>query len=135
MKNYTKSKKVNPPTDTTNDAIFKIKSCIGKKVSFKYPGNEGDKYGILKERVVIESTNEVGTVPYWDVVDLIEFKEEKEPKWMRIGYYRKPQNKLNWGSQTTITEPISVWKRILVNTAKEKKWFRDLLNEVINEIN
>jgi hypothetical protein len=120
--------------NSTNDEVSKIKSCIGKKVSFKYPGNEGDKYGILKDRVVIESSNEIGTVPYWDVVDLIEFKGEKEPLWMRIGYYRKPNDKLNWGSQTTITEPISIWKKILVNTAREKKWFRDLLTDVMTEI-
>lgn len=119
---------------STDEVIVKIKSCIGRKVSFKYPGVEGDKYGILKDRSVIESTNEVGKVPYWDVVDLIEFKEEKEPDWIRIGYYRKPKNNLNWGSQTTITEPISVWKDIFVTTAREKKWFCDLLTEVMKEI-
>jgi hypothetical protein len=55
--------------------------------------------------------------------------DEKEPKWIRIGYYRKPKDTLNWGSQTTITEPVSIWKRILVNAAREKKWFRDLLED------
>jgi hypothetical protein len=117
----------------TND-ITKILSCIGRKVSFKYPGNEGNKHGILKDRTVVESRNAVGTVPYWDVVDLIEFKGEKEPEWIRIGYYRKPKRNLNWGSQTTITEPISIWKKILVNTGREKKWFRNLLEGVINEL-
>jgi hypothetical protein len=117
----------------TND-ITKILSCIGRKVSFKYPGNEGDKHGILKDRSVVESSNAAGKVPYWDVVDLIEFKGEEEPEWIRIGYYRKPKRKLNWGSQTTITEPISIWKKILVNVAREKKWFRDLLEDVIDEI-
>jgi len=119
----------------TESEIDRIKSKIGKKVSFKYPGKEGDKHGILKDRSVVESDNTIGKVPYWDVVDLIEFKNEKEPEWIRIGYYRKPSERLNWGSQTTITEPISVWKNIFVHTAKEKKWFRDLLIEVINEIN
>lgn len=118
----------------TTDEINKILSCIGKKVSFKYPGNEGDKHGILKDRAVIESTNEPNAVPYWDVVDLIEFKGEEEPEWIRIGYYRKPNDTLNWGSQTTITEPVSIWKRILVNAASEKKWFQDLLAEVMNEL-
>ena len=118
----------------TQNEVTKIKSRIGKKVSFKYPGNEGDKHGILKDRAVIESDNVIGKVPYWDVVDLIKFKDEKKPEWIRIGYYRKPSDRLNWGSQTTITEPISVWKNILINTAKEKKWFRDLLNDVIKEI-
>jgi len=121
-------------TNSMDDVISKIKCAIGKKVSFKYPGNEGDKHGILKDRAVIESMNEIGTVPYWDVVDLIEFKGEKEPDWIRIGYYRQPNDKLNWGSQTTITEPIFVWKKILINAAREKKWFRDLLVDVMNEI-
>jgi len=121
-------------TNSSTDHIDKILSCIGRKVSFKYPGIEGDKHGILKDRAVVESTNEIGAVPYWDVVDLIEFNSEKEPEWIRIGYYRKPKQKLNWGSQTTITEPVSIWKRIFVNTAREKKWFRDLLDDVMNEL-
>lgn len=111
-----------------------ILSRIGEKVSFKFPGSEGDKHGILKDRAVIESTNAPGTVPYWDVVDLIEFKGEKEPEWIRIGYYRKPKEKLNWGSQTTITEPVSIWKRILVSAARDKKWFRELLEDVMKEL-
>jgi hypothetical protein len=112
----------------------KILSRIGKlKVSFTYPGNEGVKQGILKDRAVVESSN-VGAVPYWDVVDLIEFKGEVEP-WIRIGYYRKkPEQKLNWGGQMTITEPMSIWKKLLVNVAQEKKWFRDLLEDVMNEL-
>lgn len=121
---------INPATDD----LKKILSRIGTKVSFKYPGEEGDKHGILKDRTVVESTNAPGAVPYWDVVDLIEFKGEEEPEWIRIGYYRKPKHTLIWGSQTTITEPVSIWKRILVNAAREKKWFRDLLEEVMKEL-
>src|SRR3972149_12009975 len=120
----------NPPTDDLN----KILSRIGRRVSFKYPGNEGVKHGILKDRAVVESTNAFGAVPYWDVVDLIEVKGEEEPEWIRIGYYRKPKHTLNWGSQTTITEPVSIWKRILVNAVREKKWFRDLLEDVMIEL-
>ena len=104
------------------------------KVAFKYPGNEGDKHGILKDRSVTESINAPGTVPYWDVVDLIEFKDEQESAWLRIGYYRKPKDKLIWGGQTTITEPVSVRKKILVNAAREKKWFQNLLEDVMNEL-
>jgi hypothetical protein len=122
-------------TNLTTDERDKILSRIGSRVSFKYPGVEPDQHGILKDRVVVESTNAPGTVPYWDVVDLIQFEGKEEPKWIRIGYYRKPKHKLNWGSQTTITEPISIWKRILVNAAREKKWFRDLLEDVVNELN
>ena len=117
----------------TTDERSKILSRIGKPVSFNYPGIEEDKHGILKDRTVVESENALGTVPYWDVVDLIEFEGEKE-KWIRIGYYRKPKDTLNWGSQTTITEPISIWKKILVNAAQEKEWFRDLLEDVMEEL-
>ena len=67
-------------TNPMTNELHRILSCIGKRVSFKYPGNEGDKRGILKDRVAVESTNESGAVPYWDVVDLIEFKDEKEPE-------------------------------------------------------
>jgi hypothetical protein len=121
-------------TSATTDERGKILSRIGKEVSFKYPGSEGDKHGILKDRAVVDSTNAPGTVPYWDVVDLIQFEGEEEPEWIRIGYYRKPKHTLNWGSQTTITEPMSIWKRILVNAAREKKWFRDLLEDVMEEL-
>ena len=73
-------------------------------------------------------------VPYWDVVDLIEFKGERSPEWIRIGYYRAPKGRLQWGSQTTIAEPIGTWKRILVEAAKQKPWFRALLVSVIAEL-
>jgi len=121
-------------TKTTTDERDKILSRIGKAVSFKYPGSEGDKHGILKDRVVVESTNDTRAVPYWDVVNLIVFKGKKEPEWIRIGYSRKSKARLNWGSQTTIRESVSIWKRILVNAAREKKWFRDLLEDVMNEL-
>ena len=73
-------------------------------------------------------------VPYWDVVDLIEFPEEPEPEWIRIGYYRKPHDHLVWGSQTTITEPIEIWIKLLVKAANEKPWFKKLLNDVMDEL-
>lgn len=116
------------------DDLSKILSAIGKKVIFVYPEGEGKKQGILKDRVVVESTNQHLKVPYWDVVDLIEFEGEQEQR-IRIGYYRKPRNSLNprYASQTTITEPISVWKEILVN-AMQKEWFRDLIEDVMREL-
>ena len=117
------------------DDLSKILSAIGKKVNFTYPEGEGKKQGILKERVALKSTNRYLNVPYWNVVDLIEFQGEQEPR-IRIGYYRKPRNSLNprYASQTTITEPVSVWKEILVNAAQEKKWFRELIEDVMRRL-
>lgn len=118
------------------DEVDKILSRIGTKVTFKYPGDEGTKVGTLKDRAVFESPYDVGGVPYWDVVDLIKFEGQKEPEFIRIGYYRKkPGQRLNWGSQTTITEPVSAWKLMLVKAAREKQWFRTLLEDVMSEVN
>lgn len=119
-----------------NDAVIqKILGKIGKNVSFTYPGNEKGKEGLLKDRVVMPSNLGPKGIPYWDVIDLIEFPEETEPEWIRIGYYRKKQGKpLCWGSQTTITEPIRVWKKLLVQAASEKPWFKKLLDDVMKEL-
>jgi hypothetical protein len=81
----------------------------------------------LKDRYVLPAQGARSGVPYWDVVDLIEFPREAEPVWIRIGYYRMPKDRLVWGSQTTITEPIAVWRSLLTNAAKGKPWFRKLL--------
>jgi hypothetical protein len=121
-------------TNDDNASIHEqIRSRIGNDVSFVYPGSEGKKQGTLKDRAVVDSTNPPDKVRYWDVVDLIEFEDEKE-LWLRIGYYRKPGEKLNWGSQTTITEPLSIWKKILVTAGREKPWFRELLQSVMKEL-
>jgi hypothetical protein len=117
-----------------SEIIAKISKPIGKEVSFRFPGNEGHKHGVLKERVIIPSNPGTTGVPYWDVVDLISFPDERESDWIRIGYYRKPKNRLVWGSQTTITEPISTWKRILLQAAREKIWFHKLIREVTQEL-
>jgi hypothetical protein len=111
--------------------IKKILRCVGHPVSFRYPAGEEHKRGILKERAVVRSNPRARGVPYWDVIDLIEFKKEKTPLWIRIGYYRAPKGRLQWGSQTTITEPIHTWKRVLIQAAKKKPWFRDLLVGVV----
>lgn len=114
------------------ETIQKILKKIGQPVKFQFPAAEGDRQGVLKDRAVVPSPST--SVPYWDVVDLIEFTGETEP-WIRIGYYRKPKDQLVWGSQTTITEPVSVWKNLLVRAAREKPWFRDLLRDVMRELN
>ena len=83
------------------DIMAKLMRPVGKKVSFQYPGNEGHKHGILQDRAVVASNPGSDGVPYWDVVDLIRFQDEPEPDWIRIGYYRRPKDRLVWGSQTT----------------------------------
>ena len=84
------------------EVINKILSKIGKKVNFTYPGDEGRKQGILIDRAVFES-NYVGEVPYWDVVDLIEFKGEPELEFIRITYHRKkPGKHLNFSGQRSL---------------------------------
>jgi hypothetical protein len=107
---------------------------VDRSVTFLYPAGEGRKRGILKDRAVLTSNPGSEGVPYWDVVDLIEFPDEPEPEWIRIGYYRKPLDRLVWGSQTTITEPVGIWKKLLVHAGKEKAWFRQLLREVVAEL-
>ena len=111
----------------------KILQVIGKGVSFKYPGNEGNRNGILKDRVVDRANPDTPGVPYWSVVDLIEFPEEQR-EWIRFGYYRKPNEHLNWARQTTSTFPFKTWKRLFVKAAREKPRFRKLLDDVMNEL-
>ncbi len=116
------------------EIINKIRQAVGKPVSFQFPGSEGNSKGVLKDRAIVVSNPETSGVPYWDVVDLIEFPDAPEPLWIRIGYYRKPKDRLNWGSQTTITEPVTVWRRVLIEAAKQKPWFRSLIEDVIKEL-
>ena len=119
---------------TYESDIDKILKAIGRPVKFHFPPPEGSREGILKDRSVIPSDPSTSGVLYWDVVDLIIFREEEEKEWIRIGYYRKPKDKLVFAGQTTITEPIRNWKRILTQAAKEKLWFRKLLLEVVMEL-
>lgn len=112
--------------------IEKILSCVGKPVRYTYPGEEGQKRGILKDRSVTTG-GLVGVVPYWDVVDLIEFEGEPE-RMIRISYYRKPKERLNFAGQTSITEPLSIWKKLLITAAQDKPWFREILDDVMNEL-
>lgn len=114
------------PSD--EDIKRQILSKVGKKVRFKYPGDEGDLYGVLKDRLVIESDDSPSGIPYWDVVDLIEFPGTPKPVWMRVGYYRYAQGRLVWGSQTTLTEPLEIWRKLFQN-AKKMAWFSQLLDE------
>jgi len=118
--------------EMSEEILEKIMKAVGKPVEFRYPGNEGTQRGRLIDRAIIVPSNPVDGVPYWDVVDLIEFQKETA-KCIRVGYYRKKDH-LRWGSQTTIVEPVAMWKRILVETARKKKWFHDLLDDVMAEL-
>ena len=105
---------------------LQIRTRLGKPVHFKYPGNEGSRRGVLKDRVIIRSNPTAKGVPYWDVVDLIEFPDAPEPLWMKVGYYRYTEGRRFWGSQTTLTDPLSAWRRLFVK-AKSRPWFTPLL--------
>jgi hypothetical protein len=121
--------------DENQVVIQRILARKGKVVHYKCPGNEGHRKGVLKDRVVMRSNPDpVRGVPYWDVVDLIEFLNEDGSKWIRVGYYRKPGDRLVWVSQTTLTDRVSNWKKLFVKAASEKTWFRELLNDVMNEL-
>lgn len=113
----------------TDEAIRRqILSKVGKKVKFKYPGDEGELRGVLKDRLVIDSDPSFQGIPYWDVVDLIEFPGAPKPEWMRVGYYRYAKGRLVWGSQTTLTEPLDIWRK-LFKVARKRPWFASLLDE------
>ncbi len=119
-------------TKEMNQAVKnKIMEEVGKRVSFDYGPNEKRLIGKLLDRVVVHANpEEPDGVPYWDVVDKIQFGQKQ---WLRFGYYRMPKNHLQWCAQTTLTEPLETWKGLLIRAAKKKSWFRDLLEEVLQE--
>lgn len=121
-------------TDIRDEVVAKILSRIGEPVTFLYPGQEDPARGRLIDRYVLPAQGTRSGVLFWDVVDLIEFPNEAEPQWIRFGYYRMPNDRLVWGSQTTITEPIAIWRSLLSNAARTKPWFRELLESVLHEI-
>lgn len=113
---------------TKKEVKVKLMEAVGRKVAFNYPGGGKDnRRGILKERVVCWSAASPSGAKYWDVVDLIEFHGDKHRLWIRIGYYRQVGDRIRWASQTTITEPVHIMRRLLARAAKEKEWFRSAL--------
>jgi len=115
------------------NAVEKILSRIGKSVTYEYPGTEGKRRGVLRDRIALSATPNAAGIPYWHIVDLIDFSDHKEP-WIRIGYYRKPKDRLVFAGQTTSTHRISQWRRLFIKAAKEKPWFRRLLEDVTKEL-
>lgn len=108
-----------------------ILSQIGGRSKFRYPGGEAQRVGRLKDRSALRAPRETGRAPYWATVDLIEYQEE--PALMRFGYYRGSSSQ--WGAQTTLAARLPVWKELFVKAAREKKWFRKLLEDVMSELN
>lgn len=106
---------------------------IGKPVNFKYPKGEGHKAGKLVDRVVIFD-RENDLVVYWNMIDLIRFKDEEED-WLRITYYRykKKEGKWVFAGQTSISDPISDFIGLFVKAIKEKEWIRSLFREVYKQ--
>jgi hypothetical protein len=119
---------------TKKEVRAKLMKAVGRRVAFNYPRNKGNKRGLLKERVVSWSGPSPSGADYWDVVDLIEFHGDKYRNWIRIGYYRQEGDKLRWASQTTITEPVHIMKRLLARAAKEKEWFRRALVPAVRHV-
>jgi len=120
-------------TLTKKEVIAKLRERVGKPVAFNYPGRKGNKRGCLKDRAIVWSGHSRSGADYWDVVDLIEFPDEKHPCWIRIGYYRQIGNRLRWASQTTIAEPVHTMKRIFTQAAKQKEWFNAVLTDAAAE--
>lgn len=118
---------------TRKELVQRMLRPINKPVSFTYPGTDGPMRGILMDRAVIRG-GDVAGAKYWDVVDLIEFGTKRSDRCIRISYYRQVGDKLGWAGQTSITEPLHVWKRMFVQAALEKPWFRDLLLSAVDEI-
>ena len=118
---------------TRKEALERMRRPINQPVSFTYPGTDRPVRGILKDRVVIRGGDAAGA-KYWDVVDLIEFGSKRADRNMRISYYRQVGDRLGWAGQTSITEPLHVWKRMFVQAALEKSWFRNLLFSAVAEV-
>jgi len=69
-----------------------------------------------------------------DVIDLIEFTEPKPFDAIRFGYYNitgPNHDKLRWASVGALTEKTDELKDLFIKAAREKTWFRELLEEVL----
>jgi len=119
---------------TRKQAKEKMLAAIDGPVSFKYPGREGRRNGILKDRAIIWSGDGRKGVKYWDVVDLIEFAGARHPLWMPIGYYRQKGDRMRWASQTTISEPLGTWVRLLAKAARDKEWFKRIILSAASQL-
>lgn len=110
-----------------------IYSKIGGPVAFKYPkGEKSDKSGKLIDRVVCYD-GETNNAFYWNLLDLIRFKEEKED-WLRISYYRyKKDGRWVFAGQTSISDPFNSFVVLFAKAIKEKEWIRPLFKNVYRQ--
>ncbi|HUK56586.1 MAG TPA: hypothetical protein VLY20_08005 [Nitrospiria bacterium] len=113
-------------------SVEKILSRIRKPVVYHYPGDEGERRGVLEDRTVLSVGRNPAGAFYWLIVDLIKFSGYRG-HWIRIGYYRKTKERLVFAGQTTSTYRVSQWKRLLLKTSNEKRWFRKLIQDVAEE--
>ena len=110
----------------------------GNPVRFKYPEGDFSVYpreGVLKDRFVFfDSEDDV--VVYWNVIDLIEFKDYPE-NWLRTSYYRYKKQEKKWvfAGQTSMSNPISGWVEMFSKAIKEKSWFKEFFKEVQKQSN
>lgn len=108
----------------------------GNPVRFKYPEGEFSEYpreGSLKDRFVILDSDD-GFVVYWNVIDLIEFKDYSED-WLRVTYYRYKKKEMKWvfAGQTSLSNPISGFVQLFVTAIKEKEWIRLFFKEIFQQ--
>jgi len=118
-----------------SSAEKKVLDKIGNKVNFDYP-NKPQFSGRLKDRCVILASSWQGGKTA-DVVDLIEFTEPEHFDAIRFGYYNiKDENegKLQWASVGALTEKKDDMKELFVKAAREKEWFRALLEDVLIQV-
>ncbi len=106
------------PAVLTEEIATRLRRPVGRPVSFKYPGDEGAREGILKDRLILPGgfgPAKAGRpgVPYYHVLDLIRFDGEPED-FLRLSYYRHlPDGRLIFGGQFAACSPLSQWAGLL----------------------
>ncbi|MFA5414012.1 MAG: hypothetical protein WC295_00850 [Methanoregula sp.] len=113
----------------------KVLEKIGNPVNFDYP-DKPQFNGHIKDRCVMLASSWQGGKSA-DVVDLIEFTEPENFTAIRFGYYNirgDNEDKLQWASVGALTEKVDDMKELFVKTAREKEWFRCLLEDVVKQV-
>ncbi len=109
-----------------DDILKRLMAKVGSRVSFKYPGGEGEKRGILKDRVAVKSNEGARRgVRFWNVIDLLEFPDATQP-WIRFGYYRQDGSRLVW-ARSSLADGEEDVRRLFVAGIQQAEWFRQLV--------